>query len=255
VLELQITLKNSEIRKRATLVKRALIDEFRNYKVGSSFSEQALYEVYTYQDYKICVGKPGKEVLSQNIKYADGYKGNNPNDMTPRILKGGELVVYDGSFEAIFKQFVRIHDSVEALSILGAMLYRNALLLDHHKINDRWRYTPSMTALQKIKETCSIFLSLPIEVFLFYLELIALNEDVKYDTLGYDINKGFGRKNNLLTYVNLIHVMVQKHFLSEEEFLLGFMSFAGRLTSPPAGLNPISTKQALVSFPFLKGLS
>jgi hypothetical protein len=40
--------------------------------------------------------------------------------------------------------------------------------------------------------------------------------------------------------------------MSEEDFLLEFMSFAGRLTSPPAGLNPITTKKAVISFPFLK---
>ena len=105
--------------------------------------------------------------------------------------------------------------------------------------------------INKIKETCDNFLGLPVEVFLFYLELIASNEDTKYQTLGYNIGKGFGRRNNLLTYSNVINVILQKHYLSEEEFLVSFMSFAGRLTSPPSGLNPITNKKAKESFPQL----
>ena len=49
----------------------------------------------------------------------------------------------------------------------------------------------------------------------------------------------------VLTYLNC-HTNI-----SEEEFLLAFMSFAGRLTSPPSGLNPISNKKAIESFPQL----
>lgn len=250
---LEITEKNKDIRNNAILIKKALIEEFVNYERGQSLENQNLQEVYQFESYTICAGKPGKEFTSQTIKYADGHKGNNPHDMTPRIFKDGILVRYDGSFEEIFKQFVRIHASTEALQIFGALLYRNAFLLDHKKsIDGRWRYTPSQSAISKIKETCSTFLTLPIEVFLYYLEMIALNEDIKYETLGYELKKGFGRKNNLLTYANLVNAILQKHFMSEEDFLLEFMSFAGRLTSPPAGLNPITTKKAIISFPFLK---
>jgi hypothetical protein len=250
-LEIKFTPKN--IRNNAILIKSELIEEFVNYEKGESLENQNLIELYHFENYTICGGKPGKEFTSQNIKYADGHKANNPHDMTPRIFKNGNLVRYDGSFEEIFKQFVRIHASIEALQIFGALLYRNAFLLDHKRNEDgKWRYSPSQSAITKIKETCSTFLTLPIEVFLYYLEMIALNEDIKYQTLGYELKKGFGRKNNLLTYANLVNAILQKHYMSEENFLLGFMSFAGRLTSPPAGLNPITNKQAFISFPFLE---
>lgn len=248
---LNITLKQSEIRKHASKVKSEMISEFLGFSKGQDLSNQNFHLLYRAFNYSVGLGKPGKEVFSENIKYQSGEKSNNPNDMTPRIFLNGNLVSYDGSFEAIFKEFVRLHQSEEALQILGSLLYRNAFLLDHIKINGSWRYQPPLDAINKIKETCDNFLGLPIEVFLFYLELIASNEDTKYKTLGYDIDKGFGRRNNLLTYSNVINVLLQKHYLSEEDFLLSFMSFAGRLTSPPSGLNPISNRKAVVSFPQL----
>ena len=248
---LNIILSPTEIRKHAALVKSEMIIEFLTFPLGDSIENQIFQLMYSIQGYSVGIGKPGKEFFSENIKYQSGVKSNNPNDMAPRLFIGGDLVQYDGSFEAIFKEFVRIHDSVESLQILGALLYRNAFLLDHVKVNGNWRYQPPNEAIEKIKEKCNTFLSLPVEVFLHYLELIASNEDTKYDTLGYDINKGFGRRNNLLTYANVINVILQKHYLSEEDFLLSFMSFAGRLTSPPSGLNPITNKKAFASFPQL----
>lgn len=248
MLGLQIQLSQKEIRNHSALVKAEMISEFLSFNKGESLLKQHITTLYTFKDYTIGIGKPGKEVFSENIKYQSGEKSNNPNDMTPRIFLNGELVQYDGSFEAIFKEFVRLYESEDALQILGSLLYRNAFLLDHVKIGGKWRYNPPVEAIDKIKETCGLFLGLPVEVFLYYLELIASNEDLKYNTLGYDLSKGFGRKNNLLTYAHVINVILQKHYLSEEDFLLSFLSFAGRLTSPPAGLNPISTKKALESF-------
>lgn len=248
---LNITLKNSEIRKHASEVKSDMISEYTGLKIGPANDNQIFHEIYKMGNYSIGVGKPGKEVFSSTIKYQSGIKSNNPNDMTPRIFLNKELVSYDGSFEAIFKEFVRLHESEEALQILGSLLFRNAFLLDHKKINNKWRYQPPYEAINKIKNICSNFLGLPVEVFLYYLELIASNEDTKYYTLGYDLSKGFGRRNNLLTYANVINVILQKHYLSEEEFLLSFMSFAGRLTSPPSGLNPITNKKAMECFPQL----
>jgi hypothetical protein len=54
----------------------------------------------------------------------------------------------------------------------------------------------------------------PIEVFLHYLELIALNEDVKYHTLGHDVfGTGVGRYNNLMTYVIIIDILIYRIFI------------------------------------------
>jgi hypothetical protein len=245
---LELTITKKIIREHAVTVKGEQIEYYTSLPTGSAITEQRFTEMYQYGNYSIGVGKPGKEVFSNNIKYHSGLKGNNPHDMTPRIFLNGDLVMYDGSFEAIFKEFVRIHHSVEALEILGSLFYRNAYLLDHQKIDGRWLYNPPNEAIEILHMHCTDFLGLPVEVFLYYLELIASNEDTKYSTLGYNLSDGIGRKNNLLTYAHVIHIIIQKHKKTEGEFLLDFMSFAGRLTSPPAGLNPISDKKALETF-------
>jgi hypothetical protein len=251
MLGLEINISKKEMRTHSLAVKKELTTYFKSLPSGTGLNNQRFTEIYKKSEYSIGLGKPGKEVFSNTIKYQSGVKSNNPNDMTPRIFLNGNLVAYDGSFEAIFKEFVSIHHSVRALNILGSLMYRNAYLLDHEKIDGIWKYSPSVEAINELKLHCSSFLGLPVEVFLSYLELIASNEDTKYETLGYDLSKGFGRKNNLLTYAHVIHVIIQKHKKSEGEFLLDFMSFAGRLTSPPAGLNPISDKRALETFTFL----
>ena len=248
---LEVKLSQTEIRKRSISIKGALVEELIALKGGEDFSNQHFNKLYALNGYDIGVSKPGKEVFSDSIKYQSGIKSNNPNDMTPKLFLNGDVVKYDGSFEAIFKEFVRIHESEHALKIIGGLLYRNAFVLDHKLVDGSWRYSPPMEAIIEVERSCSRFLGLPVIVFLNYLELIACNEDTKYHTLGYDINKGFGRRNNLLTYAHVIHVILQKHYLSEEDFLLAFMSFAGRLTSPPAGLNPISNKKAMESFSYL----
>jgi hypothetical protein len=251
MLGLEIVISKKEMRNHAASVKKHLTTFYKSLPTGRGIDSQEFTEIFNKSNYSIGLGKPGKEVFSNAIKYQSGIKSNNPNDMTPRIFLNGVLVSYDGSFEAIFKEFVSIHDSLNALNILGSLLYRNAYLLDHKKIDGIWKYSPSVIAMDELKKHCSSFLGLPVDVFLCYLELIASNEDTKYETLGYDLSKGFGRKNNLLTYAHVIHVIIQKHKKTEGEFLLDFMSFAGRLTSPPAGLNPITDKKALETFTYL----
>ena len=123
---LQLVNSKKEIRQHSVNVKAELVNYYTNLPIGTSLEDQRFTEMYRFGNYSIGLGKPGKEVFSSNIKYYDGLKGNNPHDMTPRIFLNGKLVVYDGSFEAIFKEFVRIHHSVDALEILGSLFYRNA---------------------------------------------------------------------------------------------------------------------------------
>ncbi|MCA9327294.1 hypothetical protein KDA14_02075, partial [Candidatus Saccharibacteria bacterium] len=79
-------------------------------------------------------------------------------------------------------------------------------------------------------------------VFLHYLNALALNEDVKYHTLGYDIVTGTGRRNNMLTCVNLIGV-----FLGG----VSIVEFAGQFSRPPAGISAISQKKMREILPLL----
>ena len=49
----------------------------------------------------------------------------------------------------------------------------------------------------------SVLDEIPLEVFIYNIELIALNEDVKYHTLG-NKNSAVGRRNNLATIIGFI---------------------------------------------------
>ena len=89
-----------------------------------------------------------------------------------------------------------------------------------------------------------------IKCFLYYLELIALNEDTKYTTTGHTIKGGTGRYNNIMTYVHLIKVLLKRKN-SFEDFLGDFMTFAGNLTRIPTGLSPLAFSKALINFPSL----
>lgn len=241
---LRIDKSQKDLRLHSNKLKSEMVLECKKLETGASFTNQQFNEFYTFQDYQVGMSKPGKEVFSDGIKYKNGIKGNNPFDMTPTILRGGKKVEYDGSFSAIFKEFVKLYKSREALQVLGALLVRNAYLLDHQRVGINWRYSPPKDKIDFLNNYCSNFLGMPALIFLYYIELIALNEDTKYSTLGYDISQGYGRKNNILTYAHIVMLLSQKHEQDEGSFLLSFLGFAGRLSSPPVGLNPISLKRA-----------
>ena len=72
--------------------------------------------------FKVGVGKFGKEYYLNTIKYNDGHKGNNPNDMYPVIWVDDVQKEIDGSFKGIYSFFkwVLEHDkkSVEYICYL-----------------------------------------------------------------------------------------------------------------------------------------
>ena len=90
-------------------------------------------------------------------------------------------------------------------------MVRNAYLLDH---DDSLQYAPPAEAIEYLNSAISEYEGISVEAYLHYLEMIALNEDVKYYTLGYDVHSGTGRKNNLLTYAHLIAILLGKGSLS-----------------------------------------
>lgn len=191
--------------------------------------------------YKVSLGKYGKEFYRSDIKWKDGHKDNNPNDMKPSIFKKDELLNFDGSFDYIFHCFQEIYKASEkALQVLGCLLFRNAYMLDH---DASLNYNPPRDAVRLIEQDFPLYNGIPIEVFLHYLEALAINEDVKYFTIGYDIRKdGAGRLNNMLTYAHLISV------------LLGHASLAklcSNFSRPPVGVAPISINEAKKTFPDL----
>ena len=83
------------------------------------------------------------------------------------------------------------------------------------------------------------------EVFLAYLDAIGWNEDVKYQTLGYDVTgrqKDNGRVNNMLTYVNIFSVLM--HAKKIAHVFAGFAN--GR------GISKITLTRASEVFPYLE---
>lgn len=232
--------------------RNAMIDEAIQFPIGESLDLKIYTEMYTHENYSLRLGKPGKEFVSSQIKYMDGHKGNNPHDMSPTTFIDNQIASRVGTFEEIFKQFIRIVPNYKSLELLGCLIVRNAMVLDHvQDVNGNWRYSPPVDVLNEIKKEFPDNFGEPLEVFLSYIELIALNEDTKYRTLGYDISTGIGRYNNLLTYANIINIILHRRNSSEADFLLHLMKFAGGLVRPPAGLNPISLRAAIQAFPHL----
>ncbi len=203
------------------------------------------YEKWVSPNYKVGVGKFGKEYYLNHIKRKDGSVGNNPNDMRPfvKILRNNvwEDVVFDGSFDHVFQffQFVDKKDTA-ALEILGCLMFRNAHLLDHHKDDSgNWTYQPPQLAIDYLNHTIGDFDGISIEAYLHYLEMIAWNEDTKYHGLGFDITTGIGRTNNMLTYCHIIAVLLGRASLSK--LCSGF-------SRPPVGVSAIALATASTAF-------
>lgn len=222
-------------------IRKALIEEAIKFPSSNDVDKKHYTDLYNCDGYSLCLGKPGKEFFEDKLRHKSGTLGNNMNDMTPTIRLNGEKVNKIGTFSEIFLQFQMTLPDTHALELIACLCVRNAFTLDHKEIGKGiWRYSPPQIIIDELKTSIGNKLGEPIEVFLNYLELIALNEDVKYYTLGHDIYNGAGRQNNLLTYANLIGVLLGK---------VDFLRFAAGLTFPPTGLNPISIKNAIELFP------
>ena len=193
--------------------------------------------------YKVGVGKFGKEYYLNTIKWQDGHKANNPNDMRPVVYVNGKELDFDSSFDHIFRFFQEVSKIDEkALNILGCLMYRNAYLEDHKLENGVYKYCPPQEAIDYLNKTIPEYDGISIEAYLHYMEAIAWNEDVKYSTLGYDINTGIGRQNNMLTYAHIISIF------------LGVGSIAklcSQFSRPPVGVSAIPQNIAIKAFPDL----
>lgn len=195
----------------------------------------------TDEIYEVSLGKYGKEFYRSDIRWKDGHKGNNPNDMKPCIFKEGILLEFDGSFDYVFHFFQDVCKINErALQILGSLLFRNAYLLDH---DTSLKYNPPTDAIDYITSVFPTYNGIPVEVFLHYLEAVAINEDTKYYTLGYNLREGAGRSNNMLTYTHLIAVLLGKASLAK---------LCSNFSRPPVGVSPITLEKAKETFPDLE---
>lgn len=229
--------------------KQALIDEavaWSGKTIKNTFDFHNIWESADKR-YKISLGKYGKEYYLNTIRWKNGNKANNPNDMRPTVYVDGIEKDFDGSFDHIFNFFQDISKiSEDALRIIGCLMFRNALLVDHIDIENGkgcYRYCPPREALDFILEKVPLYDGISTEAYLHYLEAIAWNEDVKYSTLGFDVNDGTGRTNNMKTYAHIIAVLLGK---------ASFAKLCSSFSRPPVGVSPITNATAKDAFPELE---
>ncbi len=228
---------NKDTVKLAKFLRAKSIDDAVLLSGGSSHSEMRYHILWQGDSYEVGVGKPGKEKERKNP---------NINDMWPFIRKDGVFEGKSASFDDIFYELEHMGNrSRYALELLGCLLTRSALMLDHEIINDKVMYTPPVVVMEEISKDISTMFKVPLYVFLQYLEAIALNEDVKYQRRlnmnGKPYGKSAGRPNNLLTCAHLIAVLLGK--TSIVGFATGF--------AKQRGVSALQPKQLSGCFPML----
>jgi len=227
--------------------KLQLIQEAISWSGNKEKGSFVLHDIWESDDkrYKVSLGKFGKEYYLDTIKWKDGHLGNNPNDMHPTVFVNGVEKEFDGSFDHVFNFFQDVSKvSEEALRILGCIIYRNSLLVDHIRDNKGYyRFSPSKEAMDIVTSFFPTYDGISTEAYIHYLEAIAWNEDVKYYTLGHDVfGQGTGRTNNMKTYAHIIAVLLGKASLSK---------LCSSFARPPVGVSPIPTTTAASVFPEL----
>lgn len=214
---------------------------------GPSQEERKTTALYVFGEYSVAVAKPGKEAHPDYKgcrHYITGEKTNNPNDMLPHILKSGEKFGDNLTFTDVFEKIEKlIRADLFGLELIGSLLFRAAFMLDVNSCDGNWRYTLSDNVAKILEKRIPDVSGIPVRVFLHFLEVLSLNEDVKMYTLGYDdFKKDYGRINTLLTFVHLIAVFLGRRSISK---------FAGSLARPPSGVAPIPKTKAKEYFPLL----
>jgi len=224
------------------------LNEALKWEKGPNQENRKVKPLYSIGEYTIAIAKPGKEA-APDYKGARHYKThiktNNPNDMLPHILKSGKQVDKNWTFEVMFEKLEELmHSDLFGLELIGMLLFRAAFMLDHKKNSQgNWRYDPPTKILEILEGRISMVGEVPVKVFLHFLEVLSLNEDVKVHTLGYtDLPQDYGKINTLLTFSNLIAVLLNRKSLAK---------FAGTFARPPSGLAPIAKTKVTEWYPLL----
>ncbi|MDP3784698.1 MAG: hypothetical protein Q8R12_01315 [bacterium] len=215
---------------------------------GGNQEKRKVTVLYKSGGFIVAVGKPGKEAAPtfKRKHYITGKTTNNPNDMNPFVMKGGKKVGNDLTFGALFEQIEHLmRADLLGLELLGMLIFRMAFMLDHQKNqNGNWRYIPPPKSFDLLKKRLPKVGEVPVDIFLYFLDVLALNEDVKMHTLGYEnAQHDYGRVNTLLTFTHLIAVLLNRRSLAK---------FVGAFARPPAGMAPLpKIKGIFETFPIL----
>lgn len=246
-----------------------MIQEANSLSTGEWPNKRKFHLFYQYEEYKVGLFKPGKEAASFKItstKIKRSYKkyihpSNEYLKSGRKIFKKNDVAFYTAKTESE-KEKINKFDSAPIviymgnringpiipdgfndilISIcdnkknadhtiikIGQLLFDMANLLNHQKHAKSFRYS------YKTDDKIYIYdKEFPMIVLLYFLELISLNEDIKYYSGGYKNYKKIinykditsrGRENNLLT---MIHMIAIKRFnLNAESIMNKFLKSA-----------------------------
>ncbi len=244
-LSLPVNLKLSPF---ARSRRNAMLLEAISWPKGKSQKKRKITEIYKSGNFIVAAGKPGKEAAAdfKRKNYVTGKITNNPNDMNPFVMKKGIKIGDDLTFEALFEQIEHLmRADIFGLELLGMLIFRMAFMLDHHQSQkDHWRYIPPSKSLALLKKRLPKIGEVPAKVFLYFLDVLSLNEDVKMHTLGHkNAQHDYGRVNTLLTFTHLIAALLNRRSLAK---------FAGAFARPPSGMAPLPKIKGLFeTFPLL----
>lgn len=218
---------------------------------GQNQDKRIMTELYKDGVFVVAVGKPGKEAAPdfKRRHYKTGVTMNNANDMNPSIIESGKRREDDLTFSDLFEQIEHLmRADLIGLELLGTLIFRMAFMLDHkQKTARKWRYEPPEKTLAVLRKRIPSVGTVPVKVFLYFLDVLALNEDVKVHTLGHEnAEHDYGRINTLLTFAHLIGVLLNRCSLAK---------FAGAFARPPAGMAPLPKIKGLFGvYPLLTPL-
>lgn len=233
----KLKLPNIKLTSYAKEMRLKALKEAISWESGPDQQHRKVTILYNFGEYSVAIGKPGKEAdpdYKNFTHYITKERGNNPHDMNPQILRDNKKVGKDYTFEDMFEHIEHLmHSDLFGLELLGSLLFRAAFMLDHKE--DRkgnLRYSPPKEVVEILKSRIGNVEEIPVEVFLHFLEVLSLNEDIKVNQGGYgEFTKDYGRINTLLTFVHLIAVLLNRKSLAK---------FAGSFARPPSGMAPIS---------------
>lgn len=184
------------------LTKRsALYSEARAWPRGPSFDARRVcpYPIYTHGTTEFYYEAPGKDFKN---------KGRDL-DMFAYASVGGAQSYKNLSFKDIDSAYAEA--DIELIRLLGAIFVRAAVLLDHQlDQNGRYRLKLPASILTELGRHGTIVGYSPIE-FVHMLELIAWNEDMRYNTapkLAGRSRTAGGRPNNLFSTATVIATMI-----------------------------------------------
>jgi len=231
-----LKIPESKLTSNATEKREKYVKEAISWECGKDQEHRIITIVYDFGDWKVAVGKPGKEA-DINYKsfrnYKTGLKGNNPNDMNPHILFKNKKIEKDLTFQEIFGEIEKMkREDLFGLELFGMLIFRMAFMLDHKEDSKgKIRYSPDDKLVEMLQKRIPEVSEKKIKPFLFYLDVLGLNEDIKVNEGGHGLSKDYGRINTLLTFAHLIAVLLNRRPL---------FKFAGQFSRPPSGMAPIA---------------